>query len=136
MIHSLFQDFVWRMGYRLARQQVARAMYWGSDPDAFEREESSNFWKRRSVDMSFENGYSAGWAEVGEQDAREGICRAIKFRNHGYNLGWRSQMAELRSKEWRHAALEKEYEIMEKYYWNKIASGKTHEYYEFFKDRT
>lgn len=133
MSRSILQTLVWRMGYRLACKQIQETIFSGVNNAALEHDRNNNFWQRRSVGMSFDNGYHARWAELGRSDVLDGRCRAERFRNHGYNLGWKGEIQRLRSMGWRHAGLEKDAELMEKYYWNNISSGKTDEYYRIFE---
>jgi hypothetical protein len=129
MSRSIFQSFIWRMGFRLGDKQIAHAINWTVNPSDLAREEQSSVWKRLSTDMSFEAGYNAAWSDLGRQDARNGLCRAAKFRSHGYNSGWRGEFSKLAAKGWQNPALNKEAELLEKHYWANLASGASDEYY-------
>lgn len=87
-------------------------------------------WFKKKYRDSYESGWSVGWQEIGELDARNGVCRAGLFRVHWYNMGWWNQMLELKSKGWINNHLERMFLSMEQDYWKKIGSGHSNEFYE------
>lgn len=132
MSRSALQEICVRMGMRLARRHVAEATSpFGLPPSPAEQraEVESSFWRRRSVDFSFENGYSAVWSQLGAADVRDGRCKARTYQTHGYNLGWRGEYTRLNAKGWRHSLLQREAETMEVLYWDRIATGDSAAYY-------
>ena len=129
-MRSLIQDFLRRVAYREGKAHIYECERWGAESHSLELRPLAALLKPLSSDLNFERGYSAAWSELGEADASEGRCRAARFRQHGYNLGWAGEMQRLYSLGWRHDRLEPEWLLMQQHYFGNIQSGQSEKYYQ------
>lgn len=123
-----------KMGYRQACREIDQlTSYHGTMEDVQRlraRHNWTNYMNKSSITGPYRTGWNDRWYEFGWQDAMKGSCRARNYRNHAYNRGWTNSVVSMRQTAQRASQLEQHFTDMQTYYWDKIGSGKSDEYYD------
>lgn len=113
-----FPDRRWNAGFRAAQEEI-RGYDRGDlthDNIKQNRLAQTNF-RQSLIDDPFWAGLDTGWRQHGAADARRGMCKARKYRQHSYNAGWYNEIIIMQEKGFSHPKLDKEHGRMRRLYW-------------------
>ncbi|MFJ2320016.1 hypothetical protein [Pseudomonas sp. NPDC087817] len=90
---ALLNEVIRYKARRLAEVHIKGAVHDLTQGQQFNFEsckrQMNNYWKRKSVNLVFENAYDSPWYALGSEDALKGWRR---FDVPAYQKGWRSQI--------------------------------------------
>lgn len=99
---TIFNEFIRHKARKLAKAHIKRALDDLKGGGQFNiedcrREVHANFWRRNSLNFTFDGEYDGQWSVLGNEDAIRGWRR---FDVPAYLKGWRSQILSLAYSGW------------------------------------